>query len=166
MERDAYTKLEEVVTEAAVGVPPDKVCYRRDRGVRTDANVIAAAERESGTRIAGGAPSAAGLSPRETDAGAQEKTAGRLRIIVRRKGHVPRRERGALVALRPGDAFRTPKQTGTHSPTQSDVAGERTLTTEAAAAATRDAVAAVPESEADPESLASLGMLRRCNRGT
>src|SRR6266498_2501644 len=36
----------------------------------------------------------------------------------------------------------------------------------ARAAASGARVASVPESEADPESLASLGMLRRCSRGT
>ena len=81
MERDAHTELEEVVTEPAVGVSPDKVRYRRDRRVCTDPNVIAAAERESGARIAAAAPTAAGLDPRETETGAQEQTTGRLRII-------------------------------------------------------------------------------------
>src|SRR5438876_1527282 len=82
MERHAYAELEEVVTEAAVRVPPDKVRHRRDGGVRTDPHVIAAAERESGARVAAAAPPAAGLDAREPDAGAQEQTARRLRIVV------------------------------------------------------------------------------------
>ena len=52
MECDAEPKLEEVVTEAGVGVAPDKVRYRGERCVRSDANVIAGAERESGAGAA------------------------------------------------------------------------------------------------------------------
>src|SRR5213593_340662 len=166
MERDTHPELEEVVAEAAVGMPPDKVRYRRDRCVRTDPNVIAAAERESGARITSAAPSLARLGPRKPDAHAQEPTAGGLRIIIRRKRHVPRRDCGAALTLRPRDALRPQEQMRTHSPTQPDVAGVRTFATESAAAAARDPVTAVTHSETDPESLASLWMLRRRNRNT
>src|SRR6266571_4202511 len=75
MERDTHAELEEVVTEAGVGVPPDKVRYRRYRCVRADPNVIAAADCKSGHRIPTAAPSAAGLGPRKPDPRAQEQTA-------------------------------------------------------------------------------------------
>src|SRR2546423_12139592 len=116
MERHTHPELEEVVTEAAIRMPPDKVRYRRDRRVCTDPDVIAAAERESGTRIAAAAPAATGLDPRETETGAEEQTTGRLRIVVAGQRQVPRRDRGAALAFRPGDALRTQEQVGTHRP--------------------------------------------------
>src|SRR6266446_360975 len=54
----------------------------------------------------------------------------------------------------------------THGPTQSQVAGERTFTTESGAAAARESVAAITQSETDPESFASLWVLGRRTRNT
>src|SRR5206468_10347397 len=114
MERHADGKLQDALAEAGIGMTPNKVEDRGDRRVRSNPEIVAQTGRGSGAGLTRGRPAATPRNGRESHASAEEKAAGRLRIVVASERCVPRRKRLAALTLRPAVRLATQEQVGTH----------------------------------------------------